>query len=312
MNKPTAPVAAQAPSTPVGSSRWSLLVQPELRERWLAGLLLLAFAAGGFALWRQVRAFVLARSDYRLSLDEVEITPTPAWVQVDLKAEVLEGSDLVRNASILDDDLAPRLHAAFAAHPWVEKVDSVAKRHPARVDVDLVYRRPVCMVELPSGYSGVYPIDRHGVVLPSKDFTPAYAQQFPRLTGVSTLPAGKVGEAWSDPCVASGAKVAAALLGSWRTLKLRQIRPAAAAGPPEAGCTFELVTEKGTIVIWGLAPGDSASGEPTVEEKLAALSEALAVPSSQEKSQVIDLRRPSNTAKAPRTARQPDKDASTF
>ena len=70
--------------------------------------------------------------------------------------------------SILDDELVQKIQTAFSLHPWVANVTHVTKRHPAHVDVELEYRKPVAMVEVhENGSDGLYPVDTDGVLLPS-------------------------------------------------------------------------------------------------------------------------------------------------
>ena len=96
--------------------------------------------------------------------------------------------------SILDEQLAERLAKAFSFHPWVAEVREVRKSIPARVTIDLVYRRPVCMVELPDR-SGLYAVDAQAFLLPSRDFLdePQKAAQYPRLAGITSVNIGRVG-----------------------------------------------------------------------------------------------------------------------
>ena len=75
----------------------------------------------------------------------------------DICREVFRDASLDRPLSILDDGLVEKIRSAFALNPWVAKVNSVRKYHPARVKVDLVYRRPVCVVEIGTER---HPVDR--------------------------------------------------------------------------------------------------------------------------------------------------------
>ena len=88
--------------------------------------------------------------DYRIGPEQVEITPQPPWIQQsDIRAEVFRNPTLDGPLSIMDDDLAERIANAFARHPWVAKVERVTKQYGS-VKVELVYRKPVCMVEVPA------------------------------------------------------------------------------------------------------------------------------------------------------------------
>lgn len=300
-----APQATPPPVTPASNvRRWQAFVfNRERRDQWLTTALLVAFGLGGFAMWRHVRGFVLQQEEYELDPANVDITAAPSWIRGDVRQEALQQGGLDKSSCILDDDLAKRVESAFAAHPWVERVDRVVKRHPAKVEVDLVYRRPVCMVELPTGYNGVYPVDASGVVLPTDDFTPNQALLYPRLSGVTALPAGKVGSAWGDACVEGGASVAAALADQWVPLKLLKIVPLREPRANGQAFQYQVVTESNVKIMWGYAPNISSAGEPSAADKVAALRQSLATaaPGSS-----IDLRQPLAGQKDPRTATRTD------
>lgn len=229
---------------------------------------------GGFAVWQQIRGEVAASDDYRLTPDEIEITPAPPWVRGDVRAEALRSAGLDGQMSILDDDLVQKIQTAFSLHPWVASVGQVSKQHPAHVDVDLTYRRPVAMVEVhENGADGLYPVDIDGVLLPSNDFSPLEARSYPRLAGVESSPMGSVGSRWGDPVVSGGARIAAALAPHWAEWKLwsiRWIKPGAKSDP-SAPANFELITGSGQAIHWGAAPTSEPPSEPTADQKVAEL-----------------------------------------
>ena len=233
-----------------------------------------AFAAAWYATWRYVRARVLASDDFLLTFEKVEITPPPEWIHSDIRVQVFRDASLDRPLSIADDDLVERVRGAFALHPWVAKVERVQKFHPARVEVQLVYRRPVCMVEAAGEW---VPVDADGVVLPREDFSPVEAARYPRLTGVDTLPPGIAGTRWNDIRVLGGAEIAAALAALWEKLGLSRIvvKKPAGAGLIDAPA-FELVTRDATTIPWGRAPSGDAPGEIPLPEKIARIERYLA------------------------------------
>ncbi len=218
----------------------------------VACLVAAAAFAGGWALWNHVRATVAARDVYRLVAGEIHITPPPSWIHADVRAEVVRDAGLAAGLSILDDGLVERVHQAFALHPWVAKVERVSKRHPAHVEVELIYRRPAAMVKVAEG---LYPVDGEGVLLPSEDFSPLEARGYPRLTGVESTPQGLTGTRWGDPIVSSGAKIGEALAPLWFDLQLQAIhwvKPGAGADTATAA-NYELVTAGGNHIAWARA-----------------------------------------------------------
>jgi hypothetical protein len=279
-------------------------------RRWLPVTVLLATAlvGGGYAVWREFGPRVVASSRFRLSPLDVSITPLPAWIHSDIKTDALRDAGLDSGASILDDDLAERIKKAFALHPWVSSVVRVTKRPPARVEVELVYRQPVCMVDLPGG---VYPVDAASVVLPRDDFSVSEARRYPRLSGIATVPAGLVGTPWGDLQVAGGAELANLLANSWDELKLLYINVVDAGS---GDFTYEVFVrptaqqQSPTRIIWGHRPGHEQPGEAAAADKLTRLKQYATEHGSLAgggDGQDLDLRYGPNISAAPRTARKP-------
>ncbi|MCD4726090.1 MAG: hypothetical protein K8R46_00370 [Pirellulales bacterium] len=265
---------------------------------WLFGLMLIvavvfaAIVGGPFFTWMKLKDRILGSPEYRLAPQQVEITPLPDWIHSDLRGEVFRDPALDGSLSIMDDDLAERIARAFARHPWVAKVVRVQPLHPASVQVELEYRRPVCMIEVPGG---LFPVDVEGFLLPGRDFSPSEAARYPRISGVERMPIMPPGNRWPDAKVIGGAEIAAALGPAWEAMRLPRIVPLAAdpavaavggvtGGDPSRRKTprrsvepfFAIVTSGGTRILWGYAPGAGAIGELTVEEKVARLKRYLA------------------------------------
>jgi hypothetical protein len=244
------------------------------RDVLLIAVVIFAAAFAARAIWFQVRDDVLRGAPYQLTLDDIEITPLPSWIRSDVKAEALRDGSLDEPLPLADEDLVERIAKAFALHPWVAAVERVSKRYPAGATVELVYRRPVAMVEVPDG---LFPVDPHGVLLPSGDFTAAEARNYPRIAGVHGQPWALVGSPWNDPTVIGGAKIAGNLATIWKNLGLYQIRPLAAPQQSlDAKGDFELVTRAGETIAWGAAPGHEKPGEPTTSDKIARLKKLVA------------------------------------
>ena len=240
------------------------------RAAFAAAVLLAAFVIVGLRLWPRLEDDVLVRPEYALAPHQIQITPPPAWIRADIKAEALRGDSLRAPLSIIDERLNERLARMFMLHPWVARVEQVTKHYPSHVTVDLVYRRPAAMVEVPGG---LFPVDDQAVLLPSDDFSMADVWQYPRLAGIGSQPLGPVGTAWGNPGVQEGVRIALALAGVWRELRLHSIRRATTSvdGQSAPLVEFVLVTESGTVIPWGRAPGSESPTEVPVAEKLARL-----------------------------------------
>jgi hypothetical protein len=209
---------------------------------------------------------------YKVDPKAIEITPPPTWVRTSVKSEALRLGSL-QDVSLLETDTTRRVAQAFALHPWVSQVQRVSKHYPASITVDLVYRKPVAVVEVEHGAKpGLLPIDRDGVLLPPEDFSMAHVKALPRIAAGKTFPAGAVGAAWGDERVVAAALVADVLCDDWAHSSLFQIVAVSpAAGGLPRNSSFEIVARDGRRFNWGLAPGREAKGEPTVAEKRAQL-----------------------------------------
>jgi hypothetical protein len=282
------------------------------RSGWLVGLvswligpglpalilvLLLGLFGGGVCLvWFKLKPRILSGPEYRLVPEQVEITPLPPWIHTDIRefrAEVFRHPTLDGPLSIMDSDLAQRIAKAFSQHAWVAKVVRVTPHHPASVQVELVYREPVCMVDV-SG--ALLPVDAEGMLLPREGFSPIEARRYPMLMGVERKPFLQPGSRWSDVTVIGGAEIAAALGPVWEKMHLQKIVSQPPAGDARGAArepTFSLLTARSTKILWGYAPGANVFGEPSPAEKVARLqqywSEHDSLDTPQGKPQELDI-----------------------
>jgi hypothetical protein len=284
-----------------------LLLRPFWQRRGLTltALIIAGSVAGSLALWNHVRATVAARDVYRLDPSEIHISPPPPWIRTDVRAEVIRDAGLGAGLSILDDGLVERIQQAFSLHPWVAKVERVTKRHPAHIEVEITYRKPAAMVKVADG---LYPVDADAVLLPSEDFSPLEARNYPRLVGVESTPTGLTGTRWGDPIVAGGAKIGETVAPLWtdfQLLAIQWLKPGAGADA-SLPAMFEIITAGGNRIAWGAAPGSESAGEPTAEQKVERLKIFVAQHGSLDdptaNPEQLDLRR---LTPAPRTATRP-------
>ncbi|MEJ7593826.1 MAG: hypothetical protein WKF77_19985 [Planctomycetaceae bacterium] len=219
------------------------------------------------------------RPEYRIGAEQVSISTPPNWIPPDLAQQVFVRAGLEESQSLLDATLSERVAAAFHTHPWVQEVRSVRKTYPARIHVDVVYREPVAMVK---GVDGYYPIDRHGILLPARDFSDADIERYPVIERVASVPMGKLGESWGDPAVSGAAELAATLNAKrdgkdswWSELELTAIlMPRRVALIEDADeLEYELRTKGGSEILWGRGPNSRHPGELAVAQKLQRLSE---------------------------------------
>lgn len=249
--------AARRKTAPGAGDRTVAASPPRHYRRTLTLFLLSVGIAGGAHYgWQQVGPQVSQGPEYRLEPDQIEITPLPPWIRTDVRAETVRDGGL-SGLSLLDREVTVKIARAFALHTWVEDVRRVRKEHPARVIVELVYRRPVAMVEVTmNDQPGLLPVDVHGILLPPGDFSAEQARDYLRVSLPNAMPAGSVGSAWGDPRVTGAARIAAVLQEHWKPLGLYRI----AVEPSESPRTnaneavYVLTTRRGAHIIWGSAP----------------------------------------------------------
>jgi hypothetical protein len=252
------------------------LVRPLEGGLWVGtatvGLCLLC-GLGAYHLWSRHSDSILSQPEYRLAPDRLQVTAQPKWIHSDVKQSAVIAGRL-QDASLLDQELVLQVKQAFGVQPWVRRVLRVNKRFPSTVEVDLEYRRPVAMVEVPAGmiptynYEGLLPVDVEGYLLPV-EISEDEAQQYPKIGGIDSSPEGPPGSPWGDLRVAEAAQIVQLIEAVWHPLDLYRIevppRPSPAEGP--ARSDFELVTRGRRRYTWGSAPGKERAGEERASEK---------------------------------------------
>lgn len=264
-----------------------ILLRPQHRGPILAAAVIGTALAGLLYAWQRWGEPGLNPAEYTVTLDRIAVTPQPAWIHADVKAEVLRSAGTAQ-LNLRDPQLVEALAAAFVLHPWVKQVVRVQKHYPARVNVELEYRRPVAAVEVASqNEPGLLFVDATGVLLPSADFAQGQAKDFLRIVAGNETPAGVYGTVWGSERIAGAARVAAAweetgVRGQgtedsapkrWQKLKLYRVVPLQSSS---GEISYELHTADGARILWGAAPGSESPGEPSPEQKIAALEHLVA------------------------------------
>jgi len=210
-----------------------------------AGILLLAgvLAVG----WLALQA-LRGQERYRIAFADIDCTPPPHLSREDFLEEVQFFAHLPDSVCVLDDGLPARLSAAFAKHPWVERVQSVEVLAPRRVRVRLLFRTAVLIVPPKRA------VDANGVRLPEA----AAEDDLPVLRGDAPPPTGQEGQPWGDDRVQAAARAAAFLRPYQDRLNLRIV----AMGPDGLALYGASWSAR-----WGAAPESEPLGEATAEAK---------------------------------------------
>lgn len=144
---------------------------------------------------------IRGQARYLVHFSDIDCATPPGMRRGAFLDEVQYLARLPDRLSVLDEHLAETLTAAFAKHPWVEKVAGVVTEPPNRLSVHLAMRRPVLAVRTPERLVAV---DRHGVRLPKNAVTAG----LPILEGAKP-PQGPAGTKWGDATVEQRAALAA-------------------------------------------------------------------------------------------------------
>jgi hypothetical protein len=250
-----------------------ILWRPQNRGPVLAAAVIVLSIVGLMIAWNRWGAPTTRGPEYVVTADKIKATPQPAWIHVDVKAEVVRAGNLSR-LDLRDRHLVEQVSQAFALHAWIAKVVRVEKRFPAEVEVTVEYRRPVAAVELtPDGKRELLFVDGEGILLPSRDFAANQALDYLRISGIHSTPAGVYGSPWGDDSVAGAARIASVWGDRFKKAGLYRILPSESAS---GQLSYELRTPGETRVLWGPTPGHEASSEPSAEQKIAALLDHIA------------------------------------
>lgn len=242
---------------------------------------------------------ILAQPRFVLAPDRINIGALPEWIHEDPRAEFLLHANDAEIMNLADKHALERLIQGIARHPWVKTVSSAEKHFPGEVNVSLEWRKPVAMVRVKDG---LLPVDREGVLLPTRDFTPLEAARYPRIEGINPEQVNRLaGQIWNDPVVQHGALLADCLLDRWARYQFRSLCPTsvtAHSSSPE----FEIHTRKGSRIIWGAVVKHSGGETPddTTLRKLQWLEAYYREHGSFEGldgPQIIDLRPPQPTVR---------------
>lgn len=216
--------------------------------------LLLGF--GGYLFNNKIKPALFGSEEYRFSADRIVISSAPEWIDPGtLIKDALRESGLNRQESVLDPDLPEKVTAAFLQQPWVKNVHEVRLVYPATIQVELEYRRPIALVEVPDGF---LPIDSSGTLLPSYYFTtisPEKRNNYIRIGGIESRPLGGVGDKWGDPALEQASELADLLDDVFQKMSIRWIilekEPKDEKDDSSDEYRFRLQTFAKNEIIWG-------------------------------------------------------------
>lgn len=247
--------------------------------------LLLAITA--VHLWSRYQYRIVDPQSVALTAEKIQINTPPSWAKTNLKKAILGPSDQPK--SLLDPQLMPGVVATFQSVGWIEQIRHMKKTRQG-LEVDLVYRHPIALVELHGktvpGWKKdpqLIPVDRQGVIMPenlamrsnSQPKIFIYHSDESQRNAAQHLRHIQRWTPWPDSRVRDAAAISEKLITNWQSLGLsRIISWRLSSDADNAAIPFELWTDKGenaATVVWGNAPGNESAGEATWDQKVAAL-----------------------------------------
>src|SRR5205823_13213433 len=105
-------------SVSTGFALVHFLWRPQNRALVLTAVVVLVAIAGFVYGWRRWGEPSLSSPEYLVTAERISVTPQPAWIHTNVKAEMLRSLTGAK-LELLDRQLVEKLADAFALHPWV-------------------------------------------------------------------------------------------------------------------------------------------------------------------------------------------------
>lgn len=237
----------------------------ENARRGLAAALSLAVVAGLVTAWitgvPRLKAYAAERN--APTFMEIHFTDPPAWVQGDLESLLVETVLMHLDGNPMQRDELIEVRRALLNTGWFDTVDQVRRVHAERVDIEASFVDPYALVR--RGEQD-HLVDARGRLLPRR-FPAGAAEHFIVITGTRFPPPGRPGIEWDGSDVIAALRLHRILDEQpWR----EQVEKIDVSGFVD-GRPLKLVTDRGSVIVWGSPPGEEAPLESLTERKLAFL-----------------------------------------
>ena len=210
----------------------------------------------------------LARDSRFLARPAFAGARVPAWSGREVLDPILLRLEAMGPISLLDPEFEQRVRTAVAGSPHVAAVAGVRRLWPRRYAIDVVFHRPVAVIE----YAGErHPVTHDAVVLPSEPYAHAARHLFP-IRGVrGRLP--RLGQRWENRALIDGIATLRQIspyLDELRPLRIIAI-DVSEANDPRRGVVLR--TAHGIPIRWGRPL--ARVGENSVAQKIRFLRTAV-------------------------------------
>ncbi|MBA4028616.1 MAG: hypothetical protein C0475_05700 [Planctomyces sp.] len=195
-------------------------------------------------------------------------TAHPPWVSGAMRTLLARTAAGSLTGDPLDSASLERTEAALRATGWARSVDRIARRAGGVVTIEAQWRVPVAVVRTPEADHLVSAL---GERLPLSGRQGWSGWRF--VTGPSGALPG-VGQQWLGGDVAAGLRLLAHLNGRALYAQVAGVD----IGAYTRDRRLAIVTDRGSRILWGSAPGDWRPGEPSDEQKIKWLEQMHASP----------------------------------
>ena len=188
----------------------------------------------------------------------------PPWMSIqDYRQIAIEGAAAAKNHSVFEAGLSRKLASTFERNSWVERVREVRLRFPARMELELDFRKPCAKLD-----RGAV-LDRRGFGLNLSSDSPA-ARDLPTLCNVAKKNPG-TGQQTTDKAVTDALDLLAVVRdtlakapGNLRVTSIEQ-----------KDAMWRIATDRGLVIMWGAFTDDPPIDEPRTHEKAELLRKRL-------------------------------------
>jgi len=196
------------------------------------------------------------------------------WLEPRDVAEINSAVRFGKRASIYDRAICREVAERYATNPWVDRVVSVRRKFPNRVEVDLAVRKPFAYVSRSGHY---YLVDGSGCRLPVRRMGTREGV-YPVIEGVRT-PVAAAGEYWTGRSLSDSLRLAHllndVLEGRGPGMRLSSVRVVEERGSIDSLPQMVARTEAGMVIDWGSFSQSSTALFPSVVEKRHEIEKAL-------------------------------------
>ena len=254
-------------------------------------VLVLLYAGISYLLWRPLNGETRSyESSAQARLSDAAVRgaflnqPRPSAISAqDFKQLAQEGVAAAANHSVFEAGLSRKIAQTCERNAWVERVREVRLRFPARVELELEFRKPYARTE-------------RGTVLDRRGFALNVSADIPGVRGLPIVAGLLVQEpAIGSRCLDKTVLDALDLLSIVRGALAQSPGALRVSNLERKSGRWRIATDHGPVVLWGEFTDDPPLDEPRTAEKSALLRRKLSEakdPSILESVNVYDARGP--------------------